>query len=122
MMEACSNVAAVGAEPIAMTDCLNFGNPEHPQVFWTFEKVVEGLADAAKALGVPCVGGNVSFYNHDEVRDVAVKPSPVIFVAGLLEDVEKGVHRLIGEILLELGFITIPQIDEVLDSLVKNPY
>lgn len=93
MMEACSNVAAVGAEPIAMTDCLNFGNPEHPQVFWTFEKVVEGLADAAKALGVPCVGGNVSFYNHDEVRDVAVKPSPVIFVAGLLEDVEKAVNN-----------------------------
>jgi phosphoribosylformylglycinamidine synthase II len=113
MMEACSNVAAVGAEPIAMTDCLNFGNPEHPQVFWTFEKVVEGLADAAKALGVPCVGGNVSFYNHDEVRDVAVKPSPVIFVAGLLEDVEKAVNNsfkspdefiiLIGDTNTEIG-------------------
>jgi len=113
MMEACSNVAAVGAEPIAMTDCLNFGNPEHPQVFWTFEKVVEGLADAAKALGVPCVGGNVSFYNHDEVRDVAVKPSPVIFVAGLLEDFEKAVNNsfkapdefiiLIGDTNTEIG-------------------
>ena len=113
MMEACSNVAAVGAEPIAMTDCLNFGNPEHPQVFWTFEKVVEGLADAAKALGVPCVGGNVSFYNHDEVRDVAVKPSPVIFVAGLLDDVEKAVNNsfkspeefiiLIGDTNTEIG-------------------
>ncbi|NHJ32344.1 MAG: phosphoribosylformylglycinamidine synthase subunit PurL [Asgard group archaeon] len=113
MMEASSNVAAVGAEPIAMTDCLNFGNPEHPQVFWTFEKAVEGLADAAKALGVPCVGGNVSFYNHDEVRDVAVKPSPVIFVAGLLDDVEKAVNNkfkapdefivLIGETNTEIG-------------------
>ncbi len=113
MMEACSNVAAVGAEPIAMTDCLNFGNPEHPQVFWTFEKVVEGLADAAKALGIPCVGGNVSFYNHDEVRDVAVKPSPVIFVAGLLNDVEKAVNNsfkspnefiiLIGDTNTEIG-------------------
>jgi len=113
MMEACSNVAAVGAEPIAMTDCLNFGNPEHPQVFWTFEKVVEGLADAAKALSVPCVGGNVSFYNHDEVNDVAVKPSPVIFVAGLLDDVEKAVNNsfkstdefiiLIGDTNTEIG-------------------
>ncbi|MCE7745999.1 MAG: phosphoribosylformylglycinamidine synthase subunit PurL [Candidatus Heimdallarchaeota archaeon] len=113
MMEACSNVAAVGAEPIAMTDCLNFGNPEHPQVFWTFEKVVEGLADAAKALSVPCVGGNVSFYNHDEVRDVAVKPSPVIFVAGLLDDVDKAVNNsfkspeefiiLIGDTNTEIG-------------------
>ncbi len=113
MMEACSNVAAVGAEPIAMTDCLNFGNPEHPQVFWTFEKVVEGLADASKALGIPCVGGNVSFYNHDEVNDVAVKPSPVIFVAGLLEDVTKAVNYsfkapdeyiiLIGETKAEIG-------------------
>ncbi len=113
MMEACSNVAAVGAEPIAMTDCLNFGNPEHPQVFWTFEKVVEGLADAAKALSVPCVGGNVSFYNHDEVNDVAVKPSPVVFVAGLLDEVEKAVNNkfkapdefivLIGETNTEIG-------------------
>ena len=113
MMEACSNIAAVGAEPIAFTDCLNFGNPEHPQVFWTFEKIVEGLADAAKALDVPCVGGNVSFYNHDEVRNVAVKPSPVLFVSGLLEDVTKAVDiqfkspeekiLLIGETKTEIG-------------------
>ncbi len=113
LMEACSNIAAVGAEPIAFTDCLNFGNPEHPQVFWTFEKAVEGLGDAAKTLGVPCVGGNVSFYNHDEVNDVAVKPSPVIFAAGLLEDVSKAVNikfktkdeviLLIGETKTEIG-------------------
>ncbi|NHJ48351.1 MAG: phosphoribosylformylglycinamidine synthase subunit PurL [Asgard group archaeon] len=113
LMEACSNVAAVGAEPIAFTDCLNFGNPEHPQVFWTFEKVVEGLGDAGRALSVPCVGGNVSFYNHDEVRDVAVKPSPVIFVTGLLEDVSKAMTYdfkntddfiiLIGDTKAEIG-------------------
>ncbi|MFW9923916.1 MAG: phosphoribosylformylglycinamidine synthase subunit PurL [Candidatus Thorarchaeota archaeon] len=113
MLEACSNIAAVGAEPIAFTDCLNFGNPEHPDVFWTFEKVVEGLADVAKALQVPCVGGNVSFYNHDEVNNVAVKPSPVIFAAGLLEDVTKAVNYsfkapdeyilLIGETKTEIG-------------------
>ncbi|MHA1556032.1 MAG: phosphoribosylformylglycinamidine synthase subunit PurL [Candidatus Heimdallarchaeota archaeon] len=113
LMEACSNVAAVGAEPIAFTDCLNFGNPEHPKVFWTFEKVVEGLADAAKALDIPCVGGNVSFYNHDQVNNVAVKPSPVIFAAGLLDDVSKAMNNkfkapkqhiiLIGETRTEIG-------------------
>jgi phosphoribosylformylglycinamidine synthase len=113
LMEACCNVAAVGAQPIAFTDCLNFGNPEHPPVFWTFEKVVEGLADAAKALSVPCVGGNVSFYNHDEVNNVAVKPSPVVFVAGLLDDVSKAMTYdfkepdeyilLIGDTKTEIG-------------------
>ncbi|MHA1211327.1 MAG: phosphoribosylformylglycinamidine synthase subunit PurL, partial [Candidatus Heimdallarchaeota archaeon] len=113
LMEACSNVAAVGAEPIAFTDCLNFGNPEHPQVFWTFEKVVEGLSDFARAIDIPCVGGNVSFYNHDEVNDIAVKPSPVIFAAGLLEDVTKAVNSkfkaadefiiLIGDTKSEIG-------------------
>jgi len=112
-MEACSNVAAVGAEPIAFTDCLNFGNPEHPEVFWTFEKVVEGLSDFARAIDIPCVGGNVSFYNHDEVNDIAVKPSPVIFAAGLLEDVTKAVNSkfkaadefiiLIGDTKSEIG-------------------
>ncbi|NHK31805.1 MAG: phosphoribosylformylglycinamidine synthase subunit PurL [Asgard group archaeon] len=113
LMEACCNVAAVGAEPIAFTDCLNFGNPEHPQVFWTFEKVVEGLGDAANALNIPCVGGNVSFYNHDEVNDVAVKPSPVVFVSGLLEDASKALTYdfkkpedyiiLVGETKTEIG-------------------
>jgi len=113
LMEACCNVAAVGGEPIAFTDCLNFGNPEHPKVFWTFEKVVEGIADAAKALDIPCVGGNVSFYNHDQVNNVAVKPSPVIFAAGLIEDVTKAMNNkfkapgehiiLIGETKTEIG-------------------
>jgi len=92
---------------------LNFGNPEDPEVFWTFEKAVEGLADAAKVLEVPCVGGNVSFYNHDEVNNVAVKPSPVVFVAGVLEDATKAVNKklkaadefifLVGETKTELG-------------------
>jgi len=113
LVEACCNVAAVGAKPLAFTDCLNFGNPEDPEVFWTFEKAVEGLAEAAKALEVPCVGGNVSFYNHDEVNNVAVKPSPVVFVAGLIKDVSKTVNKkfkapgefifVIGETKSELG-------------------
>jgi phosphoribosylformylglycinamidine synthase len=89
MMEACCNIVATGAEPIAMTDCLNFGNPEHPDIYWTFIKAVEGIAKMAKTLSIPCVGGNVSFYNHDEVNNIAVKPSPVLFVAGVLEDIAK---------------------------------
>ena len=113
LVEACCNIAAVGAKPLAFTDCLNFGNPEDPEVFWTFEKAVEGLADAAKVLEVPCVGGNVSFYNHDEANNVAVKPSPVVFVAGVLEDATKAVNKklkaadefifLVGETKTELG-------------------
>ncbi|MEA2069669.1 MAG: phosphoribosylformylglycinamidine synthase subunit PurL [Asgard group archaeon] len=113
MMEACSNVAAVGGKPLAMTDCLNFGNPEHPTVFWTFKKAVEGLSKASEALAVPCVGGNVSFYNHDEINDIAVKPSPVVFVAGIIDDVSKAMTQsfkdpdeiilLIGETKAEIG-------------------
>jgi phosphoribosylformylglycinamidine synthase len=89
MMEACSNIAAVGATPLGMTDCLNFGNPEHPEVFWTFKEAVKGIADVSKALQIPCVGGNVSFYNHDEINNVAVKPSPVLFVVGVIDDYKK---------------------------------
>ncbi|MBD3190433.1 MAG: phosphoribosylformylglycinamidine synthase subunit PurL [Candidatus Heimdallarchaeota archaeon] len=97
MMEACCNVAAVGARPIAMTDCLNWGNPEDPRIFWTFKKAVEGIAAVSKALAVPCVGGNVSFYNQDEVNKVAVKPSPVLFVAGLLQDASHAVNAAFKE-------------------------
>ncbi|WXG42609.1 MAG: phosphoribosylformylglycinamidine synthase subunit PurL [Promethearchaeati archaeon SRVP18_Atabeyarchaeia-1] len=87
LAEACRNVAAVGAEPIAMVDHCNFGNPERPDVFWQFREAVRGMADACKALGVPCIGGKVSFYNEDSATGKAVKPSPVVAVLGLIEDV-----------------------------------
>jgi phosphoribosylformylglycinamidine synthase II len=86
LAEACRNVAAVGAEPIAMVDHCNFGNPEKPDTFWLFQESVRGMADACKALGVPCVGGKVSFYNEDSATGKAVKPSPVVAVLGLVED------------------------------------
>ncbi|MEE8640600.1 MAG: AIR synthase related protein, partial [bacterium] len=92
VLEACRNVVAVGATPVAVTDCLNFGNPEDPEVFWTFEEAVRGIGDACRALGLrgtdaplPVVSGNVSFYN-DSSHGVAVKPSPVVCVLGFMED------------------------------------
>ncbi len=87
--EACRNVVATGAKPLAMVDCLNFGNPEEPEIFWTFFEAVRGIAEMCKELDLPCVGGNVSFYNEDAVTKKAVKPSPVLMVVGLLDDQNK---------------------------------
>jgi phosphoribosylformylglycinamidine synthase len=86
--EAARNLSAVGAEPLAVTDCLNFGNPEKPHVFYQMESAVNGMADACNALGIPVVSGNVSLYN--ETEGVAVLPTPVVGMIGLLENVE---HR-----------------------------
>jgi phosphoribosylformylglycinamidine synthase len=82
--EACRNVAAAGALPIGATNCLNFGNPEKPEVMWQFARVVDGIAEACRALEVPITGGNVSFYNETEGQ--GVYPTPVLGVVGLLED------------------------------------
>jgi phosphoribosylformylglycinamidine synthase len=93
VLEAAANLACVGAMPLAVTDCLNFGNPERPAVFWSFREAVCGIADACRALGVPVVGGNVSFYNEAEGSGGgrAVFPTPVIGMVGVLEDVERTV-------------------------------
>ena len=91
VVEACRNVISVGAEPVGMVDCCNFGNPEDPEIFWQFNEAVRGMADACKFLKIPCVGGNVSFYNEDTVTGIAIKPAPVVMVVGLMEDVEKAV-------------------------------
>ena len=64
VLECAANLACVGAEPLGLTNCLNFGNPEKPHVAWQLTRAVEGMADAASALGVPVVGGNVSLYNE----------------------------------------------------------
>ncbi len=82
--EAYRNVACSGAEPLAVTDCLNFGSPEDPAVMWQFEQAVRGVADACVALGLPVTGGNVSFYNS--TGDTAIHPTPVIGVLGVLQD------------------------------------
>jgi phosphoribosylformylglycinamidine synthase subunit PurL len=82
--EAARNVAATGARPLAITNCLNFGNPERPEVMWSFSEAVRGIADACRAFRTPVTGGNVSFYN--ESGDSAVYPTPVVGMVGVLDD------------------------------------
>jgi len=91
--EACRNVACVGAKPLALTDCLNFGNPERPEIMWQLSRAVEGMAKACRSLGVPVVSGNVSLYNEtvegEDIRNIY--PTPVVVCVGVLDDVEKHV-------------------------------
>ena len=87
LAEAYRNVATVGAVPLAVTDCLNFGSPEDPGVMWQFERAVAGLADACAELGIPVTGGNVSFYN--QTGATAIHPTPVVGVLGVLDDVAR---------------------------------
>ncbi|GAA2076594.1 phosphoribosylformylglycinamidine synthase subunit PurL [Pseudolysinimonas kribbensis] len=85
LAEAYRNVATSGAVPAAVSDCLNFGSPENPEVMWQFAQAVEGLADACLELAVPVTGGNVSFYN--QTGDVPIHPTPVVAVMGTIDDV-----------------------------------
>ena len=85
LAEAYRNVAVVGARPLAVTNCLNFGSPEDPAVMWQFAEAVRGLADACRVLGVPVTGGNVSLYN--QTGSTAILPTPVVGVLGVLDDV-----------------------------------
>jgi len=85
LAEASRNIATAGAKPLAVTNCLNFGSPEDPGVMWQFAETVRGLADGCLEMGLPVTGGNVSFYNQTE--DVAILPTPVIGVLGVIDDV-----------------------------------
>jgi phosphoribosylformylglycinamidine synthase II len=85
--EAARNLVATGAEPLGATNCLNFGNPEKPEVFWQLREAVEGIAEACEALGVPVVSGNVSLYN--DTSGVSIDPTPVIGMVGRLADVSR---------------------------------
>jgi phosphoribosylformylglycinamidine synthase len=84
--EAARNVACTGARPLGITDCLNFGNPEKPDVFFQFREACRGIADACRAFGTPVTGGNVSFYNESPTG--AVDPTPTVGMVGLLDRVE----------------------------------
>lgn len=96
--EACRNVAVVGAVPRAVVDCMNFGNPEKPEVMWEFSESVDGISEACLALGVPVVGGNVSFYN--ETADTSIDPTPVVGVVGVVEELA---DRPVGMGFVEAG-------------------
>ncbi|GAA4131216.1 hypothetical protein GCM10022416_09730 [Actinomadura keratinilytica] len=89
LSEAYRNVAATGARPLAVTNCLNFGSPEDPGVMWQFARAVEGLADACRYLGTPVTGGNVSFYN--QTGTTPINPTPVVGVLGVHDDVRRRV-------------------------------
>ncbi len=102
--EACRNLACVGAAPLGVTNCLNFGNPEKPEIMWQFKKVIEGMAEACRTFKIPVTGGNVSFYNDTE--GVSIHPTPVLGVVGLLDDLDKSARPGFqddGDILVLLG-------------------
>lgn len=102
--EAARNVACTGGRPMAITNCLNFGNPRRPEVFFQFREAVAGMAEACEALGTPVTGGNVSFYNESPAG--AVYPTPMIGMVGLLEDMElatTAVFRTAGDSIILLG-------------------
>ena len=102
VLEAARNVACTGAEPIGLTDCLNFGNPEKGEIAWELAESIEGMAEACEALRIPIVSGNVSLYNETDGR--AIDPTPVVGCVGLLEDVRSvpGAWRE-GDVILLAG-------------------
>jgi phosphoribosylformylglycinamidine synthase II len=87
LVESYRNVAVTGALPLAVTDCLNFGSPENPDVMWQFEQATHGLKDACAELGIPVTGGNVSFYN--QTGDTPILPTPVVGILGVIDDVRQ---------------------------------
>ncbi len=104
LAEAYRNVATVGARPLAVTNCLNFGSPEDPGVMWQFAEAVRGLADGCQQLGIPVTGGNVSFYN--QTGQTPILPTPVVGVLGVLDDVARRTpHAFVepGQVLYLLG-------------------
>ena len=102
--ECCRNLATVGAEPIGLTDCLNFGNPEKPEIMWQLAESIRGLGDACRELGVPIVSGNVSLYNETDGQ--AIQPTPAVAVVGLIPDVARTSHSWFqreGDVVALLG-------------------
>src|ERR1700689_2692611 len=107
--EAARNVACSGARPIAATNCLNFGNPEKPEVMWQFSEAIDGIAEACRVLETPITGGNVSFYN--ETLGKAIFPTPVLGVLGLMEDAECALGSGFaseGDVIVLLDGVTAP--------------
>jgi len=102
--ESARNVVCSGGRPLAITDCLNFGNPEKPEIMWQFQQAVEGISLACEKLGTPVVSGNVSFYN--ETKGLGIYPTPVIGMVGILDDASKAVTQWFkdeGDLVVMLG-------------------
>ncbi|GAA1418474.1 phosphoribosylformylglycinamidine synthase subunit PurL [Corynebacterium durum] len=96
LAEAYRNVAVTGATPVAVTNCLNFGSPENPDVMWQFREAVHGLADGCAELGIPVSGGNVSFYNQTGTEPIL--PTPVVGVLGVINDVAEHIGHTLGTV------------------------
>jgi len=142
VIENAMNMAAVGARPLALVDCLNFGNPERPEIYHQFNQACLGLGDAARTLEIPVVGGNVSFYNESDEFGTAIAPTPSIGMVGWIKDLDKipsGTFQqtdetiiLIGETLAEMGaseYYSLlgynesgipPKVPENIDNIVNN--
>jgi phosphoribosylformylglycinamidine synthase len=136
--EACRNIVCSGGRPLAATNCLNFGNPEHPEVMWQFSEAVDGMSEACSFFGTPITGGNVSFYNETFGGDIY--PTPVIGMVGLIEDISfvtnsafqeagdaillvESVSRLVGAVNLdEERAIQNLVADAIRDRLVKSAH
>jgi phosphoribosylformylglycinamidine synthase len=102
--EASRNVACAGGQPIGATNCLNFANPQRPEIMWQFARAVEGMGDACRALGIPITGGNVSLYNETDGKGVL--PTPVLGVVGLIDNADRVVRRAFrspGDVVILLG-------------------
>ena len=104
VVEAARNLACAGATPRALVNCLNFGNPEHPEVMWQFAETIDGMGEACRALDLPVVGGNVSFYNESRGRDI--DPTPVVGVVGVIDalpDVPPSIALVAADTIVLLG-------------------
>jgi phosphoribosylformylglycinamidine synthase len=102
--ESLLNLAVVGARPLALVNCLNFGNPEHPEVMWQLSESIDGMADACRAFGIPVVGGNVSLYNESRGKDI--DPTPVLGMLGMVDALERrppGTQLVAGTRVLLIG-------------------
>jgi phosphoribosylformylglycinamidine synthase len=104
--ESALNVACVGARPVALVNCLNFGNPEHPEVMWQLSEAIDGMSDACRALSIPVIGGNVSLYNESRGRDI--DPTPVVGTLGLVDRLERrppGIRLVEGSTVVVVGAV-----------------
>ena len=104
VVESIMNLATAGARPVALVNCLNFGNPEHPEVMWQLSSAVDGMSEACRAFGIPVIGGNVSLYNESKGSDI--DPTPVVATLGLIDDLSApppGVGLTEGDRILLIG-------------------
>ena len=118
--EAARNVACTGARPVAITDGLNFGNPQRPHVYWQFSEAVKGIAEASEVFGTPVISGNVSFYNESDLGEVL--PTPLIGMLGVLEDASKSIGMAPKRDETDVWLVSVPGIEVRQGGLGASEY